>query len=43
MQALLLLVVVAIGFLIISFLNIVAPSSSTSIDTSSYTSTTIQS
>lgn len=36
-----LLTVIVIGFLVISFLNILAPSTTTSVDTSAYTSTTI--
>lgn len=42
-QLILLLAVIAIGFLVISFLNILAPPSATSVNTSSHTSTTIQS
>jgi uncharacterized BrkB/YihY/UPF0761 family membrane protein len=41
-QLIFLLAVIAIGFMVISFLNILAPSSATTVDTSSYTSTTIQ-
>ena len=40
-QYILLLVALAIGFLIISFLNILVPASTSSISTSQYTSTTI--
>jgi NADH:ubiquinone oxidoreductase subunit 3 (subunit A) len=42
-QLILLITVIGIGFLLISFLNILAPSASTSVDTSSYSSTTIKS
>lgn len=38
-----LLAIVVIGFLFISFLNILAPSSTLSVDTSTYTSTSIKS
>ncbi len=40
---LLLIAGIAVGFVAISFMNIVVPASSSSVDTSSYTSTTIQS
>ena len=39
----LLIAAIAAGFVAISFLNILVPASSSSVDTSSYTSTTIQS
>lgn len=42
-QIIFLLIIVGAGFLLISFLNILAPSSTTSVDTSTYTATSIQS
>ena len=41
-QFILILVIVAIGFLLISLLNVLVPTYDTSIDTSSYTWSTIQ-
>ena len=42
-QYVLLIAALGVGFVVISFLNILVPSSSSSVDTSSYTATTIQS